>query len=202
MADNAPYKIVKSGDKFNVVNNAGIVKASFDTHEKARTYQKALYANVPGAASAAANKPWTGKAQLKASRPGESKLSKVVRLSGRVADDSRYVELFNHEHDAHGRFNFGESVKALPASDRKSLDSFRPKAAIGNGLHVAKDQQFKGEHQTYTLYHQSNMERPIADVHTRSDGSLGLENLDRAQPTTSLQKLVETAPGVKNLASA
>lgn len=77
MPNEAPYKIVKSGDKFQVLNNAGVVKSSFPTEQAARQYQKALYANVPGAASTAKNKPWTGKEPIKASA-----LAKIVRLAG------------------------------------------------------------------------------------------------------------------------
>ena len=58
---NAPYKIVKRGTKFAVVNNAGLTKATFDDENKARAYQKALYANVPGASKRADKMPWTGK---------------------------------------------------------------------------------------------------------------------------------------------
>lgn len=59
----APYKIVPKGGKFQVVNNLGVVKATFDDEAAARKYQKALYANVPGAAKVAENKPWTGDAK-------------------------------------------------------------------------------------------------------------------------------------------
>jgi hypothetical protein len=45
----APYKIVKRGTKWAVVNSIGETKAVFDSEEKARAYQRALYANVPGA---------------------------------------------------------------------------------------------------------------------------------------------------------
>lgn len=57
---NAPYKIEKRGDKYVVVNNTGAVKATFDDEEKARAYQKALYANVPGAAKRAGKVKFTG----------------------------------------------------------------------------------------------------------------------------------------------
>lgn len=45
----APYKIVKRGTKWVVVNSLGETKATFDSAEAARAYQRALYANVPGA---------------------------------------------------------------------------------------------------------------------------------------------------------
>lgn len=59
----APYKIVEKDGKFQVVNNLGVVKATFADKAKARDYQKALYANVPGAAKVADKKPWTGTAK-------------------------------------------------------------------------------------------------------------------------------------------
>ncbi len=65
MVNNAPYKIVKRNGKFAVVNNAGETKAIFSDEAKARDYQKALYASVPGAPKAAAKTKWTGKAKLK-----------------------------------------------------------------------------------------------------------------------------------------
>lgn len=57
----APYKIVRRNGKWAVVNNANMTKATFDTHAEARKYQKALYANVKGAAKKADKTPWTGK---------------------------------------------------------------------------------------------------------------------------------------------
>lgn len=59
----SPYKIVEKDGQFQVVNNMGKVKATFKTKEAARQYQKALYANVPGAAKLAQNKPFTGDAK-------------------------------------------------------------------------------------------------------------------------------------------
>lgn len=60
---NAPYKIQKRGDKFVVLNNIGEVKGTFPTREKALAFQRALYANVPGAAKRAAKVPFSGKAR-------------------------------------------------------------------------------------------------------------------------------------------
>ena len=60
---NAPYKIVKRGDQFAVVNNIGETKATFDSHAKALAYQRALYVNVPGAAKRADKVKFTGKAR-------------------------------------------------------------------------------------------------------------------------------------------
>jgi len=61
-AMHAPYKIVKDGDQWCVLNNLGEVKARFKTHAKAMAYMAALYRNVPGAAAKAARTPWTGRA--------------------------------------------------------------------------------------------------------------------------------------------
>jgi hypothetical protein len=60
---NAPYKIVPKDGKFTVVNNAGLVKATFDDRDKALAYLRALYANVKGAASRAAKVKFTGGAK-------------------------------------------------------------------------------------------------------------------------------------------
>lgn len=84
MPNEAPYKIIQEGDHFNVVNNAGAIKKAFHTEADARMYQKALYANVPGAASKAARKPWTGKAPVKATNSG---LAKILRLAGGPSSD-------------------------------------------------------------------------------------------------------------------
>lgn len=59
---NAPYKIVKRGSRFAVVDNAGITKATFPTRTAALAYQRALYVNVPGAAKRAETVKYTGKA--------------------------------------------------------------------------------------------------------------------------------------------
>lgn len=63
---NAPYKIVKKGGKFAVVNNTGDTKASFDDRDKALAYLRALYTNVPGAAKRADKVKFTGKAKDRA----------------------------------------------------------------------------------------------------------------------------------------
>jgi hypothetical protein len=60
---NAPYKIVKHGSGFAVVNNMGAVKATFKTREQALAYQRALYVNVPGAAKRAAKVKFSGTAR-------------------------------------------------------------------------------------------------------------------------------------------
>lgn len=60
---NAPYKIKKSGAKWAVVNNAGETKSSFDSHEKALSYLRALYVNVSGAAKRAKKVKFSGKAK-------------------------------------------------------------------------------------------------------------------------------------------
>jgi hypothetical protein len=60
---NAPYKIVKQGTKFAVLNNAGETKATFKTKAAAVDYQSALYANVKGAARRAGKVQFTGKAK-------------------------------------------------------------------------------------------------------------------------------------------
>jgi hypothetical protein len=80
----APYKIEQVGDKFNVVNNSGAIKSSFPTEAAARDYQKALYANVPGAASEANHKKFTGKQKVAASNTG---LGKIIRLAGGASTD-------------------------------------------------------------------------------------------------------------------
>lgn len=67
---NAPYEIVAVGkNKFQVVNNAGEIKATFKSKKAARAYQAALYANVPGAAKRAAKVKWTGSAKLRGNKP-------------------------------------------------------------------------------------------------------------------------------------
>jgi hypothetical protein len=58
----SPYKIFRQGSQYVVKNNAGIVKARFNTRAEALQYQRALYVNVPGAAKKAASTKWTGKA--------------------------------------------------------------------------------------------------------------------------------------------
>ena len=57
----APYKILRRGDSYVVVNNAGMVKATFKTRAQALKYQRALYVNVPGAPKKADKTKWTGK---------------------------------------------------------------------------------------------------------------------------------------------
>jgi len=61
-ANAAPYKIQRRGSQFVVVNNAGMVKATFKTRAEALAYQRALYRNVPGAARRADKTKWTGDA--------------------------------------------------------------------------------------------------------------------------------------------
>lgn len=68
---NAPYKIVKKGEKFAVVNNAGDTKASFDTRAQALAYQRALYANVKGAGKRADKVTWTGKSKDRVAKASE-----------------------------------------------------------------------------------------------------------------------------------
>jgi hypothetical protein len=72
---NSPYKVVKVGKKFTVVNNAGETKATFKTKAAALDYQAALYANVPGAARRASKVPFTGKAKNR--NPVKRKAPKV-----------------------------------------------------------------------------------------------------------------------------
>jgi hypothetical protein len=62
-AMHAPYKIVKRGASYAVVNNIGETKATFKTRALALNYQRALYVSVPGAAKRAARVHWTGKAK-------------------------------------------------------------------------------------------------------------------------------------------
>lgn len=63
----APYKIFKVSDKkFVVKNNAGEVKATFDSRDKALNYLRALYKNVPGAAKSADKKDFSGKQKRRA----------------------------------------------------------------------------------------------------------------------------------------
>lgn len=61
-ANEAPYKIFKSGDGFVVKNNAGMTKARFKDRASALKYLRALYANVPGASRKADRTKWSGKA--------------------------------------------------------------------------------------------------------------------------------------------
>jgi hypothetical protein len=52
--EHAPYRIKEEGGKYYVVNDEGEKKDSgYDTYDEAREHQKALYANVPGAAESA-----------------------------------------------------------------------------------------------------------------------------------------------------
>jgi len=51
--EHAPYYVRREGDKYKVVNRNGDVKGTFNTKEEARSQQKALYANVPGASEEA-----------------------------------------------------------------------------------------------------------------------------------------------------
>jgi hypothetical protein len=60
----APYKIFRQGGKFVVKNNAGQVKATFETRAEALKYLRALYANVPGAPRKADRTKWTGTAPV------------------------------------------------------------------------------------------------------------------------------------------
>lgn len=60
---NAPYKIVKRGSSFAVVNNTGETKATFEDRQKALKYLRALYVNVPGAAKRAKKVGFSGKAR-------------------------------------------------------------------------------------------------------------------------------------------
>jgi hypothetical protein len=83
---NAPYKIVKRGDKFAVVNNAGATKATFDDEGKAREYQKALYANVKGAPKRASKVSFTGKAKDRVKALFDEAIAKLDRRE--IAADS------------------------------------------------------------------------------------------------------------------
>jgi hypothetical protein len=85
----APYKIVKRGKKWTVVNNIGETKATFKTRTAALAYQQALYKNVPGAAKMAATTPWTGGKKAKTSKASLSAFDddttgsmKIQALSG------------------------------------------------------------------------------------------------------------------------
>lgn len=60
---NSPYKILKHGNKWTVVNNTGETKSTFDSHDKALAYLRALYANVGGAAKRAEKVKFSGKAK-------------------------------------------------------------------------------------------------------------------------------------------
>lgn len=60
---NSPYKIQKRSGKFVVVNNTGEVKSTFDNHDKALAYLRALYVNVGGAAKRASKVKFSGKAK-------------------------------------------------------------------------------------------------------------------------------------------
>jgi hypothetical protein len=196
MADNAPYKIVKAGDKFNVVNNAGIVKASFDSEEKARSYQKALYANVPGAAKAADRKPWTGNAPLKASA-----LDRIAQRSG------LFVELFNPNHDTKGEFSFGgdvaDKITALPQSPKDYNGSDRPQVQVGGGVSIAKDTAYPGgrrrdgtivppERQTFSVYHKSDPEEAIGQLSPKDNGRMALIETALPGPIARAQRAIVT----------
>lgn len=82
-AMHAPYKIMKRGNKWVVINNIGETKATFKSHKSALAYQRALYRNVPGAAKYAEDHKWTGKApkRVKAWALGDSI---VTEVSGRI----------------------------------------------------------------------------------------------------------------------
>lgn len=86
MPNEAPYKIEQVGDKFNVVNNSGAIKKSFPTEADARMYQKALYANVPGASSEANHTQFTGKKKYPAIKASAG-LGKIIRLAGGASTD-------------------------------------------------------------------------------------------------------------------
>jgi ribosomal protein L40E len=66
---NAPYKIQKRGGKFVVLNNTGEVKSTFDSHDKALSYMRALYVSVPGAAKRADRVKFSGKAKTRIPKP-------------------------------------------------------------------------------------------------------------------------------------
>lgn len=55
-AAHPPYYITESGGQFKVVDAIGEVRGTFDSKDAARQQQKALYANVPGAADKAEDK--------------------------------------------------------------------------------------------------------------------------------------------------
>jgi hypothetical protein len=83
---NAPYKIQRRGNKYVVVNNAGLTKATFTTRAEALAYQRALYVNVPGAAKRADETKFTGKARNRIPEAAMWRVedSKVIR----AIDDS------------------------------------------------------------------------------------------------------------------
>ena len=88
-SSHAPYNIEERDGKWVVVNSLGEVKGTFDSEEQARQQQKALYANVPGAAEQAkkesgfferakevaqglSNDPYSENGQHFPHRPGQS----------------------------------------------------------------------------------------------------------------------------------
>jgi hypothetical protein len=67
---NAPYKIFAVDGGYEVRNNAGEVKAKFDTRAKALKYLRALYVNVSGAGKRAEKVDFTGKAKQRIPKKG------------------------------------------------------------------------------------------------------------------------------------
>lgn len=88
---NAPYKIVPVGKKFAVKNNIGETKATFDTEDAARQYQKALYASVPGAAKRAEDHKFTGTARRRGPAPEKAEELEAERAENEAADKSLWA---------------------------------------------------------------------------------------------------------------
>jgi U3 small nucleolar ribonucleoprotein component len=111
MPNAAPYKILKRGDQFVVVNNAGQTKATFKDRAKALDYMRALYSQVPGAAKKADKTPWTGKAK-----------PPVKAILEQSADDV-YADMMRFGEEWAPTMPPGEVAKAafLAAEDRRKM---------------------------------------------------------------------------------
>jgi hypothetical protein len=146
--EHAPYRLKEDGGKWYVVNDDGVKKdEGYSSKEEAREHQKALYANVPGAAESA--------------EEDEEKKGKTASTDGRIVDhcpgcdkprrvhSTAHGDEIRHLHNDHVRC-FGDKTAAQMGGE----PTFKP------GDHVIS---FRGEgatiHRVYPSGHPGKSNR-------------------------------------------
>ena len=129
----APYYVRElpepdaDGKKFVVVNSSGKIKAKFPTHEAALAYQRALYANVTGAAGAAARQH--GKPDPPAvTAVGRKPMPKPKKGIGWV--EFKYSD--DEERDDHGRWTTGGGTSGHTGLLGRTIDRIRGRGGAGH----------------------------------------------------------------------
>lgn len=108
---NAPYKVKAQGGKFVVVNNAGVVKASFTDRDKALAYLRALYANVKGAPQRADKTKFTGKAKDRVATAKAAEMAASGPITMNVNGQKKYpIRTAKDAEDAYKLRNHGNGV--------------------------------------------------------------------------------------------